>query len=77
MATTIQVKESTLNRLKGRKQYGRETYDELLNKLLDHADEGDMREDAIESIKKGLEDIRRGKTRSIESVARDYGVKLG
>ena len=32
--TSIQVNKSTLNKLKNFKDYKRETYDELLNKLM-------------------------------------------
>ncbi len=39
-------------------------------------EKGELSKDAIESIKRGLDDIKKGKTRRLEFVARDYGVKL-
>ena len=77
MVTTIQVKEETMERLKSRKQYGRESYDELINKLIDEVDEGELTDEAIESIKRGLDDIKKGRARSLQSVAKEFGVKLG
>ena len=77
MVTTIQVKDATLDRLKTRKEYARESYDELLNKLLDQSDEGELSTAAIDSIKRGLDDIKRGRTSSLEKVAKEFGVKLG
>ena len=34
MATTIQIEKDTLNKLKTFKEYGRESYNEVINKLM-------------------------------------------
>ena len=40
--TTIQIKEETLGRLKYFKEYTKESYDEILNKVLDTLEEGEL-----------------------------------
>jgi len=48
--TTIQLKEKTLNRLKYFKAFSKESYDEILNKLIDNLEEGELTETAIKKI---------------------------
>ena len=76
MATTIQVKEKTLERLRTIKEYSRESYDDLINRMVDQLDEGALTAQAIESIKRGLDDIQKKRTRPLGAVAKDFGVAL-
>ena len=76
MATTIQVKESTLERLKYFKEYSKESYDEVINKIIDECEEGSLTDEAIEGIKRGLRDSKEGRISKIEDVAKKFGVKL-
>ena len=76
MATTIQVKDRTLGRLKFFKEFGKESYDEIINKLIDEVEEGELTEAAKEGIMRGLADIKSGRTASIEKVAKELGIKL-
>ena len=76
MHTTIQIKNQTLERLKFFKETTKESYDEIINKILDEIEEGDLTEQTIEDIKTGLKEIKEGKGESIESVANEFGVKL-
>ena len=76
MATTIQIKEKTLMRLKYFRSYSKESYDEILNKLLNTVEEGELTEDAINDIQKALREMKAGKGESIEKVAKEFGVKL-
>ena len=75
-ATTIQVKPDTLDRLKYFKEFSKESYDEVINKIIDQLEETEMTEEAIESIKRGLEDARAGRVTPIEDVAKEFGVSL-
>jgi predicted CopG family antitoxin len=77
MNTTIQVKGDTLERLKFFKAYNRESYDEVLNKLMDEKEEGKLTEEAIRGIQRGLRDVKAGRGKSIEQVAKELGIKLG
>ena len=76
MPTTIQIKNKTLERLKFFKETAKESYDEILNKILDDIEEGELTEKTIEDLKTGLKDIKEGKGAPIEKVAKEFGVKL-
>ena len=76
MPTTIQIKDGTLVRLKFFKDYSKESYDELINKLLDDIEEGELTDDAINDIKIALKEVKEGKGETIENVAKEFGVKL-
>lgn len=76
MATTVQVKERTLERLKFFKESSKESYDEIINKVLDEVEEGELTDDAIADIKTGLREVKEGKGKPIEQVAKEFGLKL-
>lgn len=74
--TMIQLKRDTAERLKKLKDYERQSYDELINKLIQTSETEMLTEQEIKEIKQGLDDIKAGRTRSIEEVAKDLGVRL-
>lgn len=74
--TTIQINGETLERLKMFKQYEREPYDFVLNKLLDEAEEETFSDEEIEEIKEALDEVKRGEVYPIEVVAKELGVAL-
>lgn len=74
--TTIQIGTDTLARLRAFKRYSRESYDELLNQLIDESEEEMLTEKEIEEIKQALEEVKRGEVYSIEEVAKEFNVKL-
>ena len=74
--TTIQVKDSTLERLRSLKDYSRESYDEIINNLIDEIGEGELTDEVIDGIKRGLDDIRNKRTKPIEEVAKEFGIRL-
>lgn len=74
--TTVQVSAGTLQRLRSFKKFGRQSYDEVLNELLDCAEEDSLSEAEIEEIKRSLEDIKAGRVYPIEQVAKELGIKL-
>ena len=76
MNTTIQIGKKTLERLKFYKNYNKESYDEILNKLIDEVEEGEMTDDAINDIQIALGEVKEGKGERIEDVAKELGVKL-
>ena len=70
MATTmIQLKKETAEKLKSLKEYERESYDEIINKMIALEEEELSKED-IESIEKGLNDIKEGKVYSSKEAAK-------
>lgn len=74
--TTIQINAETLERLKSLKSMERQSYDELLNNLIDNCEEESLNEEEIDDIKKGLDDIKRGRVYSIHQVAKELGITL-
>ncbi|MEK6840919.1 MAG: hypothetical protein AABX79_03120 [Nanoarchaeota archaeon] len=74
--TTIQISQNTLERLKNFKKFERQSYDELLNGIFDGIEEEILDAEEIEEIKQGLEDVKRGRVYSIESVAKELGITL-
>ena len=74
--TTIQIYKNTLERLQLFKQYPRQSYNELLNILLNDAEEETITPEEIEEIKQGLEDVRKGRVHKIEDVAKEIGIQL-
>ena len=76
METTIQLKTKTLQRLKYFKRYARESYDEIVNKLISSLEEGELTEMASEKIKEGLSDIKEGRVISLEGYAKKRGLIL-
>ena len=74
--TTIQINFETLERLKSLKNMERQSYDEVLNNLIDNCEEENLTEEEINEIQKGLEDIKRGRVYPIESVAKELGIIL-
>ena len=74
--TTIQISGETLERLKMFKQHEKDSYDIVLNILLDESEEDVLSEEEIEEIKEALENVKKGKVKSIEQVAKEMGIKL-
>ncbi len=76
MKTTIQVDRNTLERLKALKQFERQSYNELLDNLIENVEEETLGEEEIKEIKIALENVKKGKTYPIEDVAKEFGIKL-
>jgi len=74
--TTIQINIETLEKLKSLKNSERQSYDELLVSLINNCEEEIMSEEEISEIQRGLEDIKKGRVSSIESVAKELGIIL-
>jgi hypothetical protein len=74
--TIIQLEKATVERLKQRKKYARQTYDELITELLVQQDDEPLTDAEIQELQLGLEDLRKGRTKPIEQVAHELGVKL-
>lgn len=74
--TTIQINQSTLERLKALKNIERQSYDDMLNNLIDNVEEETLSQEEVEEIKLGLENVRKGRVKPIEQVAKELGVIL-
>ena len=74
--TTVQISQATLNRLKSMKRYERESYDEVVNNVLDEVEDDELTPEEIEDVKIALEEVKKGKTIPIEDIAKEFGIKL-
>ncbi|MEM4259430.1 MAG: hypothetical protein QXS38_01560 [Candidatus Pacearchaeota archaeon] len=74
--TTIQINAETLGRLRALKSIERQSYDDVLNNLIDDYEEESLSSEEIDEIQKGLEDIKKGRVYSIEEVAKELGINL-
>ena len=76
--TTIQVGKRTRSRLTKMRFHPRQTYDELLNGLMDLVPQGDEEGEYTDafraSLLRGLIDIRQGRTRSSAEVRKRLGI---
>jgi hypothetical protein len=76
--TTIQVGKRTRARLTKMRLHPRQTYDELLNGLMDLVPKGDDESEYTDafraSLLRGLMDIRQGRTRSSAEVRKHLGI---
>ena len=77
--TTIQISPQTRERLSGLKEYKRETYDEILNRLLALVPEGDEEGKYSAAFRagllRGLIDIQNKRAFSHEEVKKHLGLK--
>ena len=74
--TTVQISKSTLERLKLFKKHERESYEEILNSLMNEVEEETLNEEEIIEIQEALEEVKQGKVKSIELIAKEIGISL-
>jgi predicted transcriptional regulator len=72
MATTIQVSEGLVNTLKKRKQYGKESYEEVIWNLVE--DSMEVNEETRRDIEQARADIKAGKFYTHEQVKKRLGL---
>jgi len=76
MVTMIQFPSETKSRLDALKLHPRESYDEMLNRLLDMAyDPEPLSEEMLQQIAEGIGDIRAGRYRSLTDIAEEWGLE--
>ena len=85
MVTTIQLDESVKKKLDRLKVHYRESYNELIKRLIENYSAGD-KESLIETIEimsdpetmrniaEGIEDLRKGRTKSLEEVEKELNL---
>lgn len=74
--TTIQINFETLERLRALKNFERQSYDEVLNVLIENCDVETLSDEEISEIQLALENVKKGKVKPIEQVAEELGVAL-
>lgn len=79
--TSIQIEKSTLNKLKDFKEYKRETYDELINKLMKIIEalskkEPELKEEVIQEVEEARKELREGKGISTRQLIKELGLEI-
>ena len=76
MVTTIQLDRKTRDKLRDLKIHPRESYDDVVKRLLAlRNEEGELSDMAIRQIESSLEDIKAGRTLSMNEVKRQINIK--
>jgi predicted transcriptional regulator len=73
MGTTIQISYELLNKLKERKLYEKESYEEVIWDALE--DSMELSEETKKRIKKSEEDIKAGRVYTLEQVKKELGLE--
>ncbi len=71
MATTIQIREELRDRLNSMKIHPRETYNDIIERLLEDLQE--LNDETKKDIQKALKEIESGKYKTHEEVKREMG----
>ena len=76
MVTTIQLQEKTKNRLEGFKDFERETYEQVITKLLDIVTEDQMElsEQTKKDIEKARKEIKAGRYVTLAEAKKELGL---
>ena len=73
MDTTIKIKDKTRTKLEGLKLHHKETYNDVIERLMrTQDDELDLQ--TIKNLKKSLADIEKGKIYSLKQVEKELGL---
>ena len=72
--TTVRVRQETKDLLVGLKIHPRETLDQVIFRLAHLAyDDENVSAEELRKMEAGIQDIRSGRTRSLDEVARELG----
>jgi len=74
--TTIQIRKSTKYKLDSVKEYPRQTYDEVVSKLIELVEEDKMElsEETKQAIIEARRDIKKGRTLSTKELIKELGI---
>ena len=75
MSTTVWITPANKSRLEALKRHPKESYNEVIGRLLDIVDDEPLSEEAIRSIEEALEDIRAGRLYSEDEIRKEFGVE--
>lgn len=74
MVTTIQLEKKTKAKLEKMKNFPRESYDDVVNRLLNVAEEETLSDKAIKDLEDALNDVKNQRLVSHRQVKRKYGL---
>jgi len=71
MDTTIKIKDKTRAKLENFKIYSKETYNDVIERLMRAAQDDDLDPQTVRNLRKSLDDMEKGKTYSLEQVEKE------
>jgi len=74
MDTTIKIKTKTRTKLENYKLHTKETYNDVIERLIKTAQDEEMDHQTIKNLRKSLDDIEKGKTYSLAQVEKELGL---
>lgn len=74
MNTTIKIKEKTRNKLEKLKLHAKETYNDVIERLMRAEESDEIDPQTIKNLKKSLTDIEKGKFYSLRQVEKELGL---
>lgn len=74
-AELIRVKEATKTRLNSLKEHPRESYCDVIDRLIDMVvDNEPLSEESLQGIDEGLADLEAGRVRPLRDIAKEMGI---
>jgi hypothetical protein len=74
MDTTIKIKTKTRTKLEHFKIHTKETYNDVIERLLNIVNDDDLDPQTIKNLRKSLDDIEKGRIRSLSQVEKELGL---
>ena len=74
MNTTIKIKDKTRTKLENFKIHAKETYNDVIERLIRAAQDEELDSQTIKNLRKSLDDIEKGKTYSLGQVEKELGL---
>src|SRR6185312_8196722 len=74
MDTTIKIKDKTRTKLENFKIYSKETYNDVIERLMRTAQDDDLDPQTVRNLRKSLDDMEKGKTYSLEQVEKELDI---
>jgi len=72
--TTLRVETKVKNELDNFRNFGRESYSDVLHRLVNIAKDCDLQAEEIAQIESSLEDIKKGRVLSLKEAEEKWGI---
>ena len=74
MSTAIKIKDKTKATLESLKLYSKESYNDIIERLVRTAHDDEIDPQTIKNLRKSLDDIEKGKVYSLKQVEKELGL---
>lgn len=74
MDTTIKIKGKTRAKLGNLKTHAKETYNDVIERLMKTEEEDKLDRQTIRNLRRSLDDMEKGRTHTLEQVEKELGL---